>query len=58
MDEFAHIELEVQTQILIDLAHAKAKRERFDKLAQHVKLLPYDEQVKLFQVLVEELGGS
>lgn len=52
------IEVEVQTQILIDLAHAKAKRDRFEKLTQHVKLLPYDEQVKLFQVLVEELGGA
>jgi hypothetical protein len=49
---------EEQMKHLLDLANIKRGRERFEKLAQCVKLLPYDEQVKLFQVLVEALGGA
>jgi len=57
LDEF-DVMFSAEQRALIELAHAKAARERLEKLCQAVKQLPYDEQVKLFQVLVEELSGS
>lgn len=57
MNEYEGI-FDLEQHALIELAHAKAKRERFAKLCEAVRLLAYDEQVKLFQVIVEELSGA
>lgn len=47
-----------QMQNLLNLAFKKAKNECFNELEFEVKQLSYDEKVKLFQVLVEELRGD
>ncbi len=47
-----------QMQNLLNLAFEKAKNERFNELEFQVRQLSYEEQVKLFQILVEELRGD
>ena len=53
-DEIDIFEIEAKLQVL----QTKAKLERFGQLCKEVEFLPYDEKVKLFQFLVEELSGS